>query len=168
EEDRAALIEAAADGTIDAIATDHAPHHQDEKMLEYDRAPFGVIGLETALGVSLGVLHHRTGSDRPAYQSFGKRSNVPTFQHANLTRLPLSRIIEMLTIGPARAFGLPGGTLATGSPADITLFDPDLEWTVDPALFKSKSRNTPFAGWRLKGRTVATFVSGRQVFSLGS
>ena len=161
EHDRAAVIEAAADGTIDAIATDHAPHHQDEKMLEYDRAPFGVIGLETALGVALGVLYHGgTGSEGSLYPR-AKTAGAPDI------RVPLSRIIEMLTIGPARAFGLPGGTLAIGSPADITIFDPDVEWTVDPARFKSKSRNTPFAGWHLKGRAIATFVGGRSVFTPG-
>ena len=135
EEDRAALIEAVRDGTIDAIATDHAPHHADEKMLEYDRAPSGVVGLETALGVALTALHHSG-------------------------EIPLSRIIEMLTIGPARAFSLPGGTLATGSPGDVTIFDPGREWTVDPGAFKSKSRNTPFAGWRLRGAVATTFVGG--------
>lgn len=139
EEDRAALIEGVRDGTIDAIATDHAPHHSDEKMFEYDRAPFGVVGLETALGVALTVLYH-SGA------------------------IPRARIIEMLTIGPARAFSLPGGTLAVGSLADITVFDPDREWTVDPQRFKSKSRNTPFAGWRLRGSVAATFVAGREVF----
>ena len=139
EEDRAALIEAARDGTIDAIATDHAPHHSDEKMFEYDRAPFGVVGLETALGVALTVLHH-SGA------------------------VPLTRIVEMLTIGPALAFSLPGGTLAEGSPADITVFDPEREWTVEAQRFKSKSRNTPFAGWRLRGSVAATFAGGREVF----
>lgn len=139
EEDRAALIEAVRDGTIDAIATDHAPHHADEKMLEYDRAPSGVIGLETALGVALAVLH-QTNSVR------------------------LERIIEMLTIGPALAFTLPGGTLSVGSPADITVFDPEREWTVDPQHFKSKSRNTPFAGWKLRGQVVETFLGGGRPF----
>jgi dihydroorotase len=139
EEDRAALIEGVRDGTIDAIATDHAPHHSDEKMFEYDRAPFGVVGLETSLGVALTVLYH-SGA------------------------VPLVRIIQMLTIGPARAFSLPGGTLAIRSPADVTVFDLDREWTVDPLLFKSKSRNTPFAGWKLRGNVVATFVGGRRVF----
>ncbi|HKP86755.1 MAG TPA: dihydroorotase [Blastocatellia bacterium] len=140
EEDRAALIEAARDGTIDAIATDHAPHHSDEKMFEYDRAPFGVVGLETALGVALGALHHTAG-------------------------ISLNRVIEMLTAGPARAFSLPGGTLAVGAPADVTVFDPDREWTVDPRGFKSRSRNTAFAGWQLRGAVVATFVAGRKVFA---
>ena len=139
EEDRAALIEAARDGTIDAIATDHAPHHSDEKMFEYDRAPFGVVGLETALGVALTVLHHSSA-------------------------VPLARIVEMLTTGPALAFSLPGGTLAEGSPADITVFDPEGEWTVEAQRFKSKSRNTPFAGWRLRGSVAATFAGGRAVF----
>ena len=140
EEDRVALIEAVRDGTIDAIATDHAPHHLDEKMFEYDRAPFGVVGLETALGVALMVLYH-SGS------------------------IPLARIIEMMTFGPARAFSLPGGTLTKGASADITVFDPDCEWTVDPKKFKSKSRNTPFAGARLRGSVVSTLVGGRAVFS---
>ncbi len=137
EEDRAALIEAVRGGTIDAIATDHAPHHSDEKMLEYDRAPAGVVGLETALGVVLTVLHHDGG-------------------------VPLARIIEMLTIGPARAFSLAGGTLAEGSAADITVFDSEREWTVDPRTFKSRSRNTPFEGWKLRGAVTATFVGGKK------
>jgi dihydroorotase len=161
DHDRTALIEAAADGTIDAIATDHAPHHQDEKMLEYDRAPFGIIGLETALGVALSVLYHgRTCSEGPSHAGANSA--------ALARRLPLLRIVEMLTIGPARAFGLPGGRIAIGSPGDITIIDPELEWTVDPARFKSKSRNTPFGGWQLKGRTVATFVGGRRVFRPGT
>lgn len=137
EEDRLALIEGVRDGTIDVIATDHAPHHSDEKMLEYDRAPFGVVGLETALGVALNVLYH---------------SNI----------IDLTRVIEMLTIGPARAFSLPGGTLAIGSPADITVFDLGQEWTVDPQSFKSRSRNTPFSGWKLRGKVVEVFLGGRR------
>ena len=139
EADRTALIEAVRAGDIDAIATDHAPHHEDEKMLEYDQAPFGVIGLETALGVSLTVLHHTND-------------------------IPLSRIVEMLTVGPARAFGLEGGTLAAGAVADVTVFDVAREWTVEPQHFKSKSRNTPFGGWRLRGKVAATFVAGNSVF----
>jgi dihydroorotase len=140
EEDRLALIEAVRDGTIDAIATDHAPHHADEKMLEYDRAPSGVVGLETALGVALATLHDNGG-------------------------ISLSRIIEMLTVGPARAFSLACGTLAAGSPADIAVFDPEREWTVSPLTFKSKSRNTPFAGWKLRGRVAQVFVAGRRVLA---
>lgn len=138
EEDRIALIEGARDGTIDAIATDHAPHHADEKMLDYDHAPFGVIGLETAFGVAMSVLYHTGG-------------------------LSLSRIVEMLTTGPSRAFSLPGGSLKEGASADITIFDPDREWTVDLGRFKSKSRNTPFVGWKLRGEVIATFVAGTKV-----
>jgi dihydroorotase len=138
EEDRVALIEAVRDGTIDAIATDHAPHHSDEKMLEYDRAPSGVIGLETALGVALTVLHHSAA-------------------------ISLVRVIELLTSGPALAFSLPGGTLVEGSPADVTIFDSESEWTVDAQRFKSRSRNTPFGGWKLRGSICAVLVSGRRV-----
>ena len=137
--DRAALIEAVRNGTVDAIATDHAPHHADEKMLEFDRAPFGVIGLETALGVSLTVLHHSSG-------------------------VSLGCVVEALTSGPARAFGLPGGSLATGAVADVTVFDASRAWVVDPTQFRSKSRNTPFSGWTLLGKVVATFVGGRQAY----
>jgi dihydroorotase len=138
-EDREALIEAVVDGTIDAIATDHAPHHRDEKMLEYDQAPFGVIGMETALGVVLKELYHS-----------GKVS--------------LPRVIEMLTIGAAKVFSISRGTLEKGAIADVTIFDPQMEWTVDPLKFKSKSRNTPFANWQLRGKVLATFVGGREVF----
>jgi dihydroorotase len=139
EADRRALIEAVRDGTIDAVATDHAPHHQDEKMLEYDRAPFGVIGLETALGVVLTKLHHEEG-------------------------IPLRRVVELLTSGPGMAFRLLGGSLVQGSRADVAVFDPSREWTVNPASFKSRSRNSPFGGWRLRGAVAATFVDGRRVF----
>ena len=139
EEDCAALLEAVVDGTIDAIATDHAPHHQDEKMLEFDRAPFGIVGLETALGVVLTTLYH-TGN------------------------VSLSRLVELLTTGPANVFSLERGTLQKGAVADLVLFDPDREWKVDPHRFKSKSRNTPFADWTLRGAIVATFVAGRKVF----
>ncbi|HSB09474.1 MAG TPA: dihydroorotase [Blastocatellia bacterium] len=141
EDDRSALIEAVRDGTIDAIATDHAPHHSDEKMLDYDHAPSGVVGLETALGVAVTMLHQAAG-------------------------IALARIVEMLTVGPARAFSLHGGTLTVGSPADITVFDPEREWAVNPQRFKSKSRNTPFAGMRLNGTVIATFLSGRKVFHI--
>lgn len=139
EEDRMALIEGIRDGTVDAIATDHAPHHADEKMLEYDRAPFGIIGLETALGVVLKVLVE------PGI-------------------VGLSRVVELLTSGPARVFSLPFGTLKPGSIADLTVLDLSFEWTVDPSRFKSKSRNTPFKGWKLRGAVVATFFEGRKVW----
>jgi dihydroorotase len=137
--DREALIEAVQDGTIDAIATDHAPHHRDEKMLEYDQAPFGVIGLETALGVVLKELYHS-----------GK--------------VPLSRIVEMLTIRAAQVFSLPRGTLQPGAIADVTIFDPDNEWTVNPSKFQSKSRNSPFANWQMRGKILATLVAGKTVY----
>ena len=139
DEDREALIEAIQNGTIDAIATDHAPHHLDEKMLEYDHAPFGVVGLETALGVTLTSLYHSG-------------------------RIGLKRVVEMLATAPARAFSLPFGTLGSGADADITVFDPDREWKVEPRRFKSKSRNTPFDGRTLRGAVVATWVGGRKVF----
>jgi dihydroorotase len=142
EEDRLALIEAVADGTIDAIATDHAPHHADEKMLEFDRAPFGVVGLETALGTTLEVLYHSG-------------------------RVPLRRVVEMLTIGAAKVFSLSRGNLQKGAVADITIFDPNRQWTVDPQQFQSKSRNTPFTDWQVRGKVLATYVGGREVFRAG-
>ncbi|HYM00711.1 MAG TPA: dihydroorotase [Blastocatellia bacterium] len=154
EDDRLALIEALADGTIDAIATDHAPHHQDEKMLEYDRAPFGVIGLETALGVVLQTLYHGRELAEPDHQQ--TPSDLPS--------VSVPRIIEALTSGPAQAFGLEVGTLAVGALADLTVIDLSKEWVIDPAKFKSRSRNTPFAGWTLRGAAAATFVDGKQVW----
>ena len=137
--DVAALVDALADGTIDAIATDHAPHHDDEKEVEFDAAPFGVVGLETAAAVVF------------------DRLVAPG-------RLSLARYAELFSAGPARAFGLPGGTLAPGSPADVTLFDPRRRWTVDPTQFVSLGRSTPFAGWELVGAPAATVVGGRVVW----
>jgi dihydroorotase len=134
-----ALVEGLRDGAIDAIATDHAPHHEDEKAVDFDAAPFGVVGLETA-AASIHDRLVRTG------------------------RLPLARFAALFTSGPARTFGLPGGTLAPGSPADVTLFDPSGTWKVDPAAFRSRSRNSSFAGWELTGRPVATIVAGRVVW----
>jgi dihydroorotase len=122
------------------IATDHAPHHYDEKEQAFEDAPFGLVGVETALGL---VLTHLV--------------------HKNL--LSLNDLVERMSCAPARAFSLPGGTLAEGSVADVTVFDPELAWRVDPAEFLSKSRNTPFAGWDLQGRAVLTIVAGRIVFS---
>jgi dihydroorotase len=134
-----ALIGAVRDGTVDCLATDHAPHHDDEKALEFDLAPFGIIGLETAIPVTYDLLVRRH-------------------------KLPLRRFVALWSSNPARVFGLPGGTLAPGSPADITLLDPDAQDTVDPERFRSRSRNTPFAGQRLRGWPVATIVEGRQVW----
>ena len=128
-----------ADGTVDVIATDHAPHHADEKMVEFDRAPFGIVGLETAVPLVFDRLVH-TG------------------------RISLARMIELLSVNPARLINVPGGTLSEGAPADITILAPDLPVTIDAAALKSKSKNTPFDGWQLKGGVVATIVGGRTVF----
>jgi dihydroorotase len=136
-----AVREALADGTVDAIATDHAPHGVLDKQVEFDKAWNGVVGLETALGLTLGLV----------------REGV----------LSLSRAVSLLSDGPARAFNLPGGHLAPGAPADITLVEPDAEWTVDATRFFSRSRNTPFHGRRLTGRVSQTWVGGRLVFEDG-
>jgi dihydroorotase len=135
EEDRAAVIEGVADGTLDVIATDHAPHHYDEKEQAFDDAPFGLVGLETALALGITQLVERGVIDLPT-------------------------LILRMSTAPARAFRLPGGTLQDGAPADVTVFDPAWEWTVDPATFLSKSRNTPFGGMTLRGRAVWTIVNG--------
>lgn len=139
--DREALIAALADGTIDAVATDHAPHAPHEKEQEFSRAPFGIIGLETALPLVLRLVA--------------------------AGRLSLTRAIAVLTSGPAQCFSLPGGSLASGAPADITVFDPAENWVCDPALLRSKSRNTPFAGQTMTGRVRHTIVAGRVVYSAG-
>lgn len=135
--DREALVVALADGTIDAIASDHAPHARYEKEVEFDRAPFGVTGLETALALAITKLHREK-------------------------RIPLTRIVELFTSGPARALNLRGrGSLSRGAPADITIFDPAKRWTFDASKSLSKSRNTPFDGWQLTGKAVATIVAGQ-------
>jgi dihydroorotase len=137
--DRDAMVAGIADGSVDAIATDHAPHHHDEKNVEFDHAPFGIVGLETAVSLTFDRLVH-TG------------------------RVSLARAIELLSVNPARILRVPGGSLAEGSPADVTLLAPDLEVTVDPARFRSRSRNTPFSGWTLRGGVAATIVGGRVVY----
>ncbi|MBI4541005.1 MAG: dihydroorotase [Gemmatimonadetes bacterium] len=137
-----ALREGLADGTIDCVATDHAPHHYDEKEQAFDDAPFGIVGLETALALLL------TELVRPGI-------------------IGLAPLIERMSCGPARAFSLPGGTLRPGSVADVTVFDPDEEWIVDPTRFRSKSRNSPFTGWRVTGRTKLTLVRGKVVWRDG-
>ncbi len=142
ERDRAALVEGLADGTIDAIATDHAPHAEYEKQWGMDRAPFGIVGLETALGLTMSLV--QTG------------------------RLALSRAVVCLTQGPAAILGLPKGTVKPGSTADVTIVDPHMTWTVDPDEFFSKGRNTPFVDWTLTGRVVQTLVGGRTVFRLSA
>jgi dihydroorotase len=136
--DRDALVNGLADGTVDCIASDHAPHHPDEKDVEFTLAPFGILGLETTLSLCLDRLVH------PGI-------------------IGLKRLIELLSTGPARVLGLPGGTLRPGSPADLTLFHPDEEVTIRAAAFRSKSRNTPFDGWKLRGRSAGTIVDGRRI-----
>jgi dihydroorotase len=135
-QDREALLAGLADGTVDCIATDHAPHAHHEKNAEFDRAPFGITGLETALGLSISILHARHG-------------------------IPLRRIVEMLTINPARVMRMEGrGALAVGSHADVTIFDPAKKWTFRAADSFSKSKNSPFDGWQLQGKVIATIVGG--------
>jgi len=136
EADRAACIAAIVDGTIDCFVTDHAPHMADEKDRPFAEAPFGIVGLETALALTITFLV------RPGH-------------------LTLARAIELWTDAPRRVFGLPEVSLEPGSPADLVLFEPDAEWTVDPSRFHSRGRNTPFAGWRLAGRVLATVMGGR-------
>jgi dihydroorotase len=137
--DTEVLLEALVDGTIDCVATDHAPHAGSEKEGEFDRAAFGIVGLETAVGLMLDRLV-RPGA------------------------LPLATLVSRLSRDPARLLGLPGGHLAPGAPADLTVLDPAAEWTVDPARFQSRSRNTPFAGWPVTGRPWKTIVGGGIVF----
>src|SRR5271157_1152189 len=138
--DRDAMIAGIADGTIDAIATDHAPHAFHEKQVEFERASMGIIGLETALPIAITVLHHHF-------------------------KLPLWRIVELLSSGPARVFSLDGlGTLAPGAHADVTIFDPAKKWTYDASQSRSKSRNTPYDGWSFTGKVMATIVAGNVVY----
>ena len=133
------LLEALIDGTIDCIATDHAPHAASEKEGEYDLAAFGIVGLETAVGLLL------NGLVKPGV-------------------VPLATLVARLSRDPARLLGLPGGSLAPGSPADVTILDLEAAWTIDPARFQSKSRNSPFGGWMVTGRPWKTIVGGRIVW----
>jgi dihydroorotase len=138
--DREAILVALADGTIDAIATDHAPHAVHEKQVEFERAAFGITGLETALGLAITQLHR---------------------EH----KIPLTRIVELFSFGPARAFDLRArGSLAKGNHADVTIFDPKKRWTFDAAKSRSLSGNTPFEGWQFTGKAVATIVGGQIVY----
>jgi dihydroorotase len=138
--DRAALLAGVADGTVDCIATDHAPHAHNEKNAEFDLTPFGITGLETALGLCISILHQQE-------------------------KIPLKRIIELLTVNPARVMGLAGrGTLAPGSHADITIFDPARKWAYQAAKSLSKSKNSPFDEWKLQGKVITTIVGGQVAF----
>lgn len=140
EEHLEAILEAIKDGTIDAIATDHAPHHADEKALEYDRAPMGITGLETAIGLAFNELVHKGLID-------------------------LVRLVELCSTNPAKIFNLRGrGTLKVGSIADITILDPDLQWTYKNSDSKSKSKNSPFDNWNFTGAAIATIVAGKIVY----
>lgn len=137
-----AVREAVRDGTIDVLATDHAPHHHDEKQSAFEDAPNGIIGLETALAVNI------TWLVKPGV-------------------LSVATLIDRMACAPARLFGLPGGTLARGAVGDITVFDPAREWVVEPSQFRTKGRNTPYAGMTLTGRAICTIVGGRVVFQAG-
>jgi dihydroorotase len=139
DEDCKAIIEALRDGTLDALASDHAPHQGEEKLVEFNYAPFGIIGLETMVGVSFNELYHKE-------------------------KFELSRLIELYTTKPAAILRLDKGTLKPGADADVTIIDLDREWEIDASKFKSKSRNTPFDKWRVKGKAVATIVGGKVVY----
>jgi dihydroorotase len=141
EEDREAVEEGFLDGTLDMLATDHAPHHYEEKEQAFDDAPFGIVGLETAVGLIL-----------------------TRFVHEG--RMDLATFVDRASCQPARGFRLTGGSLTVGMPADVTVLDLESVWTVDPTRFLSRSRNSPFAGWKLQGRAVLTVVGGRVVWEL--
>ena len=142
EQDVEALLEGIADGTVTILASDHAPHCEYEKEVEFDQAPFGILGLETELGLFLDILVHKKKV------------------------IDLPRLIELYTANPARLLKLDRGTLSPGAVADVTLLNPGLEWTVDKHASFSRSRNTPFHGWELKGRAVRTIVAGKTVWAL--
>jgi dihydroorotase len=137
-----ALLEGIGDGTLSILASDHAPHADFEKEVEFDAAPFGIIGLETELGLFLDLLVHKH------------------------RKIDVGRLIEMFTVEPSKLLEIDAGTLSVGAKADITLIDPEMEWTVRAQAFQSASRNTPFDGWKLKGRAVRTIVNGKTVWQL--
>ena len=137
-----ALLEGISDGTLSILCSDHAPHADFEKEVEFDAAPFGIIGLETELGLFLDLLLHKS------------------------RKIDITRLIEMYTVEPARLLKVDAGTLSVGGRADATLIDPELEWTVRADEFQSASRNSPFNGWKLKGRAVRTIVGGKTVWKL--
>ncbi|MBI5184700.1 MAG: dihydroorotase [Nitrospinae bacterium] len=133
-----AVLEGLADGTIDAIATDHAPHSQEEKARGFEEAPFGIVGLETALPLVLSLVRDKV--------------------------ISLNRAISLMAFLPAKIMGLDKGRLRVGDEADLAVFDPEREWTVDPASFKSKGKNTPFVGWKVKGKVCFTIAGGKIVY----
>jgi len=135
-----AMVEGLGDGSVDVIATDHAPHHADEKQVEFDRAPFGIVGLETCVPLVFDRLVHRGV-------------------------ISMRRFVEVLSLNPARILRRPGGTLAPGQPADVTVLAPDARVTIRAAAMRSRSKNTPFDGWELRGAAAATLVGGRTVFT---
>jgi dihydroorotase len=137
--DRDAMLAGLADGSVDVIATDHAPHHYDEKRVEFDQAPFGITGLETAVALCFDRL-----------------------VHAGV--LSVSRLVELLSVNPARVIGVVGGALSDGAPADISILAPDMPVTIAVSRMRSKSKNTPFDGWTLRGGVAATIVGGRAVY----
>jgi len=137
-----AILDGIADGTLSILCSDHAPHAEFEKEVEFDQAPFGIVGLETELGLFIDLLVHKH------------------------RKIDIKRLIEMYTVEPAKLLKLDGGTLSVGAPADVTLIDPSLEWTVRIDQFQSASRNSPFDGWKLKGRAVRTIVGGKTVWKL--
>jgi dihydroorotase len=162
EADRLAVVEGFLDGTLDTLATDHAPHHYDEKEQAFDDAPFGIVGLETVVGLILTHFVHEHGEHGEHGEHDEHAEDGEDARHPGT--MDLSTFVERASVAPARAFHLPGGTLAEGSPADVTVLDLDHRWTVDPTRFLSMSRNTPFTGWKLRGRAVRTIVGGRSVF----
>ena len=137
-----ALLQGIADGTLSILCSDHAPHADFEKEVEFDAAPFGIIGLETELGLFLDLLVHKYG------------------------KIDIARLIEMYTVEPARLLKIGAGTLSIGARADVTLIDPELEWIVSVTQFQSASRNSPFDGWKLRGRAVRTIVGGKTVWKI--
>jgi len=136
------LLEGVADGTLSILCSDHAPHADFEKEVEFDVAPFGIIGLETELGLFINLLVHKH------------------------RKIDIARLIAMYTVEPARLLKIDAGTLSVGARADVTLIDQELEWTVKVDQFHSVARNSPFDGWKLKGRAVQTIVGGKTVWEL--
>jgi len=142
KEDVGAILDGIADGTLSILCSDHAPHAGFEKEVEFDQAPFGIVGLETELGLFIDLLVHKH------------------------RKIDIKRLIEMYTLEPAKLLKIDAGTLSIGAPADVTLIDPDSEWTVRVDQFQSGSRNSPFDGWKLKGRAVRAIVGGKTVWKL--